>query len=493
MSEKIYAFLLRLFPGRFRRMYGDEAMLLFRDRLREERGLLLRVRLWLDLAFDLAISVPGEYQKASVELAAAPLASRPAPMFSFEVLEGRPLRPEALFFGGLLSLAALGGFAIAIGHAGDYRPFRSFVAPAHPAPHLRPSTPAKSAPSAGDGGDEEAIGSGAQAGDARPMPPQALEHAKAQVAPKPLTMAASVAEVDAAERQRVIVAVSANLKQHYFDAAVAQKMADALTAHAKGGDDNAVQTGAGFAALLTGQMRDVSHDMHLEAVYSKSVLPQHPVMTMSAEAQARYRQAMEQGNCTIEKAEMLPHGIGYLKINSFPETSVCGAKMAAAMKSLNRADAVIFDLRDNGGGQGEMVSMLAAYLFDHPQYLYSPREAATERSTTHSPVAGNRLADKQVYVLTSGSTVWAAEDFAYNLKMLHRATIVGETTRGSAHAGVFHRIDDHFGIGIPEVKVENPFGKADWEGVGVEPDIKVKATDALGTAEKLALDRLRKR
>jgi C-terminal processing protease CtpA/Prc len=98
-----------------------------------------------------------------------------------------------------------------------------------------------------------------------------------------------------------------------------------------------------------------------------------------------------------------------------------------------------------------------------------------------------------VYVLTSGSTVSAAEDFAYNLKMLHRATIVGETTRGSAHAGVFHRIDDHFGMGIPEVKVENPFGKADWEGVGVEPDVKVKAADALETAEKLALDRLRKK
>lgn len=77
--------------------------------------------------------------------------------------------------------------------------------------------------------------------------------------------------------------------------------------------------------------------------------------------------------------------------------------------------------------------------------------------------------------------------------MLRRATIVGETTRGGAHAGVFHRIDDHFGMGIPEERIVNPFGKTDWEGVGVEPDVKVKSADALDTALKLAEVRLHKK
>jgi C-terminal processing protease CtpA/Prc len=78
------------------------------------------------------------------------------------------------------------------------------------------------------------------------------------------------------------------------------------------------------------------------------------------------------------------------------------------------------------------------------------------------------------------------EQFSYNLKMLKRAKLVGETTRGGSHAGIFHRIDDHFGMGIPEEKAINPFGKADWEGVGVEPDVKVRAAEALETAVKLA-------
>jgi C-terminal processing protease CtpA/Prc len=91
-----------------------------------------------------------------------------------------------------------------------------------------------------------------------------------------------------------------------------------------------------------------------------------------------------------------------------------------------------------------------------------------------------------LYVLTSSQTISEAEQFCYDLKMLKRATLVGETTNGSAHAGVWHRIDDHFGMGIPETKAINPYSTADWEGVGVDPTVRVKAVDALATAEKLA-------
>jgi len=125
--------------------------------------------------------------------------------------------------------------------------------------------------------------------------------------------------------------------------------------------------------------------------------------------------------------------------------------------------------------------------------MYNPRGAPTEESWTRSPVPGSRLADKPVYVLTSASTWSGAEQFSYNLKMLKRATLVGETTRGGTHAGVFHRIDDHFGMGIPETRAINPFSKTDWEGTGVEPDVKVKAAEALETAQKLAERKLHKK
>jgi hypothetical protein len=298
------------------------------------------------------------------------------------------------------------------------------------------------------------------------------------------------APLDAAERRRVIAGVIKNLKEHYVDKDVAQKMADALLAREKNGDDNAITEDGAFAELLTSQMRDVSRDMHLEVVYSRERLPDHPGAP-TAESLANYRRALERENCTFETVKILPHNIGYLKLNSFPDVSICRSTAVSAMASLNHADAVIFDLRDNRGGYPEMVMLISAYLFDHPEYMYNPRESPTERTWTRSPVPGNRLADKPVYVLTSGTTWSGAEQFSYDLKMLKRATLVGEKTRGGAHAGVFYRIDDHFGVGIPEVKVVNPFSKTDWEGIGVEPDVGVKAADALSTAERLAEGKLR--
>jgi retinol-binding protein 3 len=304
--------------------------------------------------------------------------------------------------------------------------------------------------------------------------------------------AAQNSSIDAMERQRVISGAAANLRQHYFDRDTAQQTADALLAHEKRGDDDAAKDGAALADLLTKQMRDASHDMHLVLEYSQRPLPEGPP-PQTADGMARFRNAMLQQNCMIRKAEILPHDIGYLKLDFFADTSVCGSEMRSAMASLNQADAIIFDLRDNTGGFPDSVSLIASYLFDRPEYMYGPRGAPTVDSWTRSPVVGNELADKPVYVLTSGSTWSGAEQFSYDLKMLRRATLVGETTRGGAHAGVFQRIDDHFGIGIPEVKPINPFGKDDWEGVGVQPDVKVKAADALETAVKLAETRVEKR
>ena len=102
-------------------------------------------------------------------------------------------------------------------------------------------------------------------------------------------------------RVRVLVIVHVWRRGHESSQYVAQKMADALLAHEKAGDYSAAMAGAPFAALLTRQLRDVSHDMHLEVVYSRTPLPERPTGP-SPERTARYRAALEQQNCTLEKA-----------------------------------------------------------------------------------------------------------------------------------------------------------------------------------------------
>ncbi len=471
MSEKIYTLLLHLYPSRFRQEYGEEALQLVRDRMRDERGTWRRLRLWVDLLADLAISAPRQHFRTQPELATAPPQGSVSGVPSFRILEEEPIRFGTLVIAGLLAAGALGMVLILLNRGGGYRLRAGTAAASQPgAVRWSPSRSVGGMPQ-GDS-DVEAIGAGgsrSQAGSAREQ------------------SAGSVFfQLEAAERRRVIDAVTENLREHYFDSGEGRKIADAVRAQAQHGDYDAITEGQAFAEALTRQMRDVSQNKDLVVVYSASVLPSGP----PPGAEERYRSAMLQSNCSFEKVEVLAHNIGYVKLNSFPDASICREIAVAEMARLNGADAVIFDLRDNGGGYGSMVSLLAGYLFTRPTYIYSPRENSSAESWTQSPVAGNRLADKPVYVLTSGATASAAEQFCYNLKMLKRATLVGETTRGSAHAGVFHRIDDHFGMGIPEVQAKNPYGKNDWEGVGVEPDVKVNAADALETAEKLAERRL---
>ena len=222
-------------------------------------------------------------------------------------------------------------------------------------------------------------------------------------------------------------------------------------------------------SLLTMQMRDMSHDKYVMMVYSTVTTPANSAAP-TPEDVARYRNEMKENNCSIEKVTILPHNIGYLKLNEFPDASICGTTVAAAMASLNHADAIIFDVRDNPGGYANMVALIATYLFDHPTHLndfYDRGENSTEQSWTLPPVSGNRLADKPAFVLTSHSTFSAAEGFSYDLKMLKRATLVGETTSGRGHMGMGHRIDDHFTIHVPSIRVINPISKTNWEGTGV--------------------------
>lgn len=552
MSEKIFAWLLRLYPSRFRETYGDEILQLFRDRASEEKGLVPRLRLWLNLLADFAISIPREYFYAEPELLAASdqnMSGAP----SFYVLGDESPRAGALLSGAMLSVAALAAFSFLLGQGGNrgasrpraHQSSNGLGSLASGRPASRPthnqdrnqdrnessSNAAANSPSASAQEQFATATSNQPAMDATPFrpdqpnpsasrptssfaspawqpaqpsssPSRALADASSTNTPASANNAPSwesgndaapsdqEGQLDAAERHRVVGAAAANLKQHYFDSHVAQEMSDALLAHETRGDDNAPSAGV-FADLLTRQMREVSHDPHLVLVYSRDPLPQHAVGP-SPEHLADYRNELQSTNCTFEKVEILPRNVGYLKLDSFPDPAVCQSTASAAMRRLNHANAIIFDLRDNRGGMPDMVAFMAAYLFDHPEYLYNPRENTTEHSWTHSPIPGNLLADKPVYILTSSSTYSGAEQFCYDLKMLKRATLVGETTGGGAHSGVFHRIDDHFGMGIPEVKPINPFSTPDWAEAGVEPDIKVSAADALKTAVKLATSKLPK-
>jgi hypothetical protein len=295
-------------------------------------------------------------------------------------------------------------------------------------------------------------------------------------------------KLDTAARARVIGGVAKMLDEFYVFPETAMKMAARVRARQKHGEYDSIVDGNAFAEKLTDDLRDVSHDKHLSVGFSPVVQPPGEP-EKDPEAQARFRKHLAAVNCGFEKAEHLARNIGYLKFNFFADPDTCAPTAVAAMNFVADSDAVIFDLRENGGGQPRMIALISTYLFDKPTHLndlYNRKENTTDQYWTLPYVPGKKLAGKAVFVLISRNTFSGAEEFSYNLKMLKRATLVGETTGGGAHPVAGHRIDDHFSINVPFARAINPISKTNWEGTGVEPDIKVPAADALAEALKRA-------
>lgn len=198
-------------------------------------------------------------------------------------------------------------------------------------------------------------------------------------------------------------------------------------------------------------------------------------------------------NYGFRELKLLPGNIGYLRFDAFLPTPVAGRAAVAAMGFLSGADAIIFDLRNNGGGSPTMIQLLSSYLFDEPTHLndiYFREGDRRNQFWTLPWIEGERRPQIPVYVLTSARTFSAAEEFTNNLKVLKRATIVGETTGGGANPGRTYDVGRRFETVVSTGRAINPTTGTNWEGTGVEPDVKVPAADALLTAQSAALDAL---
>lgn len=308
----------------------------------------------------------------------------------------------------------------------------------------------------------------------------------------PWIFAASInTKIDGPRRARVIDSAVAELNAFYVVPEVAKQMSDALRAHQQHADYDTITDGQRFAELLTATLQDLSHDKHLLVEFIPFSLPPLDTSDRRPLDQPQLRKLVP---CEFQKAEILPDNIGYIQFNAFAPPAICAPTASAAMSFVANADALIFDLRDNHGGDPDMVAFILSYLFDRPTHLsdvWTRRDSSTHQFWTLPYVPGDRWGDKPVYVLTSKQTFSSGEWFAYDLKNLKRATIVGETTGGGAHTTSTHYIDSQFLISVPSAATVNPISHANWEGTGVAPDVKVPADSALMVAEKLAADTLR--
>lgn len=299
------------------------------------------------------------------------------------------------------------------------------------------------------------------------------------------------------ERFEVATNIIRLLRENYIFPETAQEMVDQLDQNINDNTYDSITDTQKFAHRLTEDLQAISKDKHLKVSFNPKVVQEFRAYLEKDDgkvSEERLRE-MQFGNFGFKEVKILLGNIGYIDLRQFCDTKVAGETAVAAMNFVGHCDALIFDLRNNGGGSPSMIQLLTSYLYDdrkpvHLNTFYWRPEDELQQFWTLPYVPGKRLPNADVFVLTARCTFSAAEEFTYNLQNLKRATIVGETTGGGAHPGGTEIANDRFLVWVPKGRAINPITKINWEGTGVEPDIKVAKEKALETAHVKALENL---
>lgn len=285
-------------------------------------------------------------------------------------------------------------------------------------------------------------------------------------------------ELTASERESIIERLATELRTKYVFPDTGEKMAQSVESSFSDGSYDSLKTTDQFANQLTEELRAICHDLHLR------------VRPGSPSRRIRSGRRPTNQHFGFARAEYLEGQIGYLKLNGFVPGEEAERVAAGAMNFLAGSRALIFDLRENGGGSPEMIEFLCGYLFDEKVHLNSFYNRPTETTTktwSRVDVPGHRFGESiPVFVLTSQRTFSAAEEFTYDLKHLERATIVGETTGGGAHPVMPVTLGPRVFMTMPFARAINPVTQTNWEGKGVQPHVLVSASEALDEAIRLA-------
>jgi hypothetical protein len=255
-----------------------------------------------------------------------------------------------------------------------------------------------------------------------------------------------------------------------------------------------------LAALITEDLQADTDDLHMYVRYEPQPANAPPVMAPAATPGASPGSGGSSANASrarlsnqgITELRILPGNLRYINIAQFFWERPTRQAYDRAIDFLRDGDAYIIDIRGNGGGTPVSVAYLTSHLMEADRLLMTYRlgPARTEHSRTSADLTGARLAQKPLFLLTSGHTASAAEEFASHIKHFQLGTLVGETTAGAGHRNGRDRREDGFVISISVGTAIHPVTDSGWERTGVAPDITVPRDQALEAAQLQALQRL---
>lgn len=307
-----------------------------------------------------------------------------------------------------------------------------------------------------------------------------------------------VSQLTGEDIEETISSVKKILNENYVFPEIAEKIIFLLETNQEKNKYDAIKDPSIFAEILTRDIQSFNSDRHLRVLFEPERIAKQKI-TISAEdndkSEQEYMLHLKRNNYYFNEVKILEGNIGYLDLRKFRDPKYAGKTAISAMNFLGNSDAIIIDLRNNGGGTPKMVQFISTYFFNnevvHLNSVYKRKEDILKQFWTLPYVPGKRMANIPLYILTSTRTFSAAEEFSYNLQSLKRATIVGEITGGGAHPGGRITANERYNVWTPTARSINPITKTNWENIGVIPDIKTKEEDALKTAHLRALDSLK--
>lgn len=309
----------------------------------------------------------------------------------------------------------------------------------------------------------------------------------------------TVRMVNLEQKRQTISALVKMIRERYAISENAEKAARSLERSLTEGKYHKISNAQDFANVITADIQKITGDKHFR--FGLEPLPQPQSASIATakilskeEERAAWLAEMRRGNYGFLKLEIMAGNVGYLDFRRFQPPDLSGNTLVGVMAFLANADAIIIDLRKCHGGSAYMTEYLAGYFFPKATHLFDMEfrgDNYIDHFWTIAYLPGKRLSEVPVYVLTSAYTFSGAEGFAYRFKVLKRATIVGETTEGGANAGGVLNVAPFFRVYMPMGRPVDPDTGTNWEGTGVEPDIKTTAKEALIVAHLEALKLLK--
>ncbi len=170
------------------------------------------------------------------------------------------------------------------------------------------------------------------------------------------------------------------------------------------------------------------------------------------------------------EAELVDGSIGYVSFNFFMDPLQVMPVFNGAMERFMDADAVILDVRGNGGGIPEMAMGMIGWLVDERCHVGTLQLRAGELKLLAYPRP--ETFPGPVVVLVDDFSGSAAELFAGGLQDLGRATVVGTTTAGAVLGSVFEKLPNGDRFQYAAINLTLARSGVSLEGRGVVPDVE---------------------